>query len=119
MTVRGMMTHGGGIRTIRTDGASETMKKILVLLSLTLLVLFPNVVSADCLDLGNFTSWVREDEHTILFYNGDIPIARLNIFDCEIYPSSKTRLIKSYMCDDDKIVIDGKTCSIITVQALY
>jgi hypothetical protein len=54
------------------------MKKILVPLSLAILLLLPNIVSAGSLDLRNFTGGVREDEPTILFYTGDIPIARLH-----------------------------------------
>jgi hypothetical protein len=93
-------------------------KRIPILLSLPILFLLPALVSADCLDLGGYTSWVLEDTHTVVFYMGERPIARLQIEDCTISPSSTIRLIKSYVCDSDSIEIDGETCSIITVQVL-
>jgi hypothetical protein len=89
-----------------------------VLFSLLILLFIPNIVSADCVNLERYTDWVREDEYTIVFYMGNIPLARLNTLDCGILPSSKIRLIKSYMCDDDTIVVDGKTCNIVTLEAL-
>jgi hypothetical protein len=94
-------------------------KRIFILLSLLILFLLPALVPADCLDLGGYTGWVLEDTHTVVFYMGERPIARLQIEDCAISPSSTIRLIKSYVCDSDSIEIDGEKCSIITVQVLY
>jgi len=74
---------------------------------------------ADCADLSNFTGWVREDNHTIVFYMENIPLARLNIPYCEILPSSTVRLAKFYVCDLDDIIIDNKTCTVMTVKVLY
>lgn len=53
-------------------------KKVLILLSFMLFLLSPNLTSADCADLSNFTRWFREDKHTIVFYMGNIPFASLN-----------------------------------------
>jgi hypothetical protein len=94
------------------------MKKIGMVLSLTIL-LFPTFVSADCVDLGGFTSWILETSHSIVFYAGEKPLARLEIPNCEIRPLSTVRLIKGYVCDLDEIVIDGITCHIITVDILF
>jgi hypothetical protein len=94
-------------------------KKILILLSFAILLFSPNLATGDCADLGSFTNWVREGEHSILFYAGETPLARVNIPNCEILPSSTIRLTKSYVCDSDNIVVDGRTCSIMTVEVLY
>ena len=94
-------------------------KKRLILISFGILLLIPTLALADCLDLGGFSSWVLEDTHTIVFYMEVRPIARLEIPDCRIYPSSNIRLIKSYVCDTDDIMIDNEKCSIITVNVLY
>jgi hypothetical protein len=83
------------------------------------ILLSPTFALADCADLGSFTSWVVETNHTIVFYEGQQPLARLEIPNCEIRPSSDIRLIRSYVCDLDEIMIDGVACSIITVQVLY
>jgi len=82
-------------------------------------LLIPALAFADCLNLGDFTSWVLEDTHTIVFYMGVRPMARLEIPNCSIHPSSNIRLIKSYVCDTDSIMIDGEQCSIITLSVLY
>jgi len=89
-----------------------------MILSLAIL-LFPTFVSADCADLGRYTSWILETSNTIVFYAGQRPLARVEIPNCEIYPLSTIRLINSYVCDSDEIIIDGITCHIISVQILY
>jgi hypothetical protein len=95
------------------------MKQILVVLSLMILLILPKQVLADCADLKNYTNWTLEGEHTIIFYVGKMPIASLTIPYCEILTSSNIQLIKSYVCDSDSIVIDGKECSIIEVKVMY
>ncbi len=94
-------------------------KKIRALLSFILLVLSPNLVSADCADLSNFTRWIREGNHTIVFYMEDIPLARLDIPYCSILTSSTIRLTKFYTCDSDDVIVDNKPCSVMTVELLY
>jgi len=94
-------------------------KEIIILVILGVFLFLPTIVSADCVDLGKFTSWVLESQHKIIFYVGVKPIARLEVQDCEIQPSSSIRLIQSYMCDSDEIIIDDHKCSIISVEILY
>ena len=93
------------------------MKKIWMILSLAIL-LFPTFVSADCANLERFTNWVLESSHTVLFYAGKKPLARIEIPNCEIRPLSMVRLIDSYLCESDKVIIDGEACNIITVELL-
>jgi hypothetical protein len=94
------------------------MRKIWIGLSLAIL-LFPAFVSADCADLGRFSHWYLETSHAIIFYAGEIPLARVEVPFCEVTPLSTIRLIKSYVCDSDEIMIDGVACRIITVKVLY
>jgi len=94
------------------------MKKIWMLLSLAIL-LFPALVSADCADLERYTSWILETSHTVLFYAVQRPLARVEIPNCEIRPLSTIRLINSYVCDSDEIMIDGISCHIISVELLH
>ena len=89
-----------------------------MILSLAIL-LFPTFVSADCADLGRYTSWILETSNAIVFYAGQRPLARVEIPNCEIRPLSTIRLINSYVCDADEIMIDGVACHIISVQILY
>jgi hypothetical protein len=85
------------------------MRRIGIVLSLTIL-LFPAFVCADCVDRGRSTSWYLETPHTIVFYTGETPLARLEIPNCEVNPLSTIRLIKSYVGDSDEIMVDGVAC---------
>ena len=82
------------------------------------ILLFPTFVSADCADLGRYTSWILETSNAIVFYAGQRPLARVEIPNCEIRPLSTIRLINSYLCDSDNILVDGVACHIITVEVL-
>jgi len=93
------------------------MVKIWVVLGLMIL-LFPTFVSADCADLGRYTHWILETSHSVVFYEGPKPLARLEIPNCEITPLSTIRLLTSYVCDLDKIEVDGVMCQVITVEIL-
>jgi hypothetical protein len=96
------------------------MSKTIIIFFILLDLLIPlSFVSADCLDLGSYTDWIVEDAHTLVFYMGKKPLARLQIPNCDIVPSSSIRLIKSYVCDSDEIVIDGNPCRIISLDILY
>jgi len=95
------------------------MKIIFILFILWAMLLLPNIASADCADLKNFTNWMRVDEHTIVFYMENTPLASAKIPYCEILPSSRIWLLNSYVCDSDSIMVDGKECSILTVEVLY
>jgi len=63
-------------------------------------------------------SKILKTSHTVLFYAGQRPLARVQIPNCEIRPLSTIRLINSYVCDSDEIIIDGIACHIITVEVL-
>ena len=91
--------------------------KIFILLSLSILLLSPNMVLSDCLDLGGFTSWKIEGDHTILFYRQNSPIAKVNLKGCTVTESSTVRLTKSYVCNSDSLIVDGQECAIMTISS--
>jgi hypothetical protein len=91
--------------------------RIVLLLSFTMFLLSPNLVLADCVSLVSFTDWFVQDTHNVVFYRGSRPLASLNAPYCSINPSSTILLIKSYVCDSDKIIIDGEECTIMTVTS--
>lgn len=95
------------------------MRKAISMIALWAAVqLFAQSALADCIDLGNSTSWVREDEHTVVFYRNLRPLARITVGTCTIRPDSTIRLDRSYVCDADSLLIDNESCSMITVESL-
>ncbi len=96
-------------------GAVAMGKKVVVLLGVAIVLLSPAVVLPDCVDLGRSTSWYVQGSHSIIFYGGLMPIARVDIPYCALNPSSSIRLLKNYVCSGDKIIIDGAGCMIMNV----
>ncbi len=92
-------------------------KKVVLLLSFMMLLLFSTQVLADCVSLASFTDWFAQDTHHVVFYRGSRPLGTLNVPDCSIKPSSTILLNTSYVCDSDKIIIDGQECTIMTVTS--
>ncbi len=95
------------------------MKTILfVALTLALFWLVPMALHADCLSLGGCTSWFFETDQKIIFYRGARPIASVKLRDCKLHANSSVLLIKSYVCDSDKIIVDGEECNLFSVDSL-
>ena len=92
-------------------------KKIVVLLISAMLLLFSSQALADCVSLVSFTDWFAQDAHNVIFYRGTRPLGTLNIPNCSINRSSTILLSTSYVCDSDKIIIDGVECTIRTVTS--
>ena len=92
-------------------------RNILICLSISVLLLVPNPAVSDCLDLGLVTSWYVQDENTIIGYRQDTPVAKIVLEDCTVNSSSNIRLTKSYMCDEDTLIIDGQECAIMTIAS--
>ncbi len=96
-----------------------TRKMVLAVSIFILFLLAPGLLPADCVDLGYFTDWSLQDSRTIILYRGRRPLATVRLADCRIQPSSRVRLVQSYVCESDKIQIDDETCSIMTVQGSH
>ncbi len=92
-------------------------RRILVLLGLVILLVKPNLALSDCVDLRRATSWYVRGGHTIIFYDEKRPLASVDVWACTVNPSSNVRLLQDYVCDADKIVIDGEECNIMTVYS--
>ncbi len=91
-------------------------KRRRILIMLWIGLVFPNLGFADCTDLNHMTSWVIQDERTILFYSRNTPLATIVLDDCTLNSNADIRLLKNYICDGDKILVDGQACTIISVS---
>jgi hypothetical protein len=91
------------------------MRKIFIAL-LVFTLLLPNLLLADCLYFSGYTSWVVESERKIIFYRGDTPFATITLQDCKANPNTSIRLTKGYMCESDRIIIDGEECLIMSLD---
>jgi hypothetical protein len=98
----------------RPDGL--TIAFVLVFLVFTVLF-FPDLATSDCINLGRSTSHYIQGAHTVIFYEGMRPVASLEVPYCSIGRESVIRLTKSYVCDNDNIMIDDDVCSIMTVSS--
>ncbi len=92
-------------------------KIILITLSISVWLFFPNLVLSDCTDFGRVTSWYVQDENTIIFYSQYRPVAKIVLDDCTVNSSSNIRFLKTYMCDSDSLLVDGEECSIMTLTS--
>jgi hypothetical protein len=92
-------------------------KKVVVLLGVAVVLLSSSTAFSDCVDLGRATSWYVQGGHSIIFYGGLMPIARVDLPYCALSSSSSIRLLKSYVCEGDKILVDGSACMIMSVSS--
>jgi len=94
------------------------MKRIfLALLFLGFVLIVPNLVLADCADIGGFSSFsVSEDGGTVTLYSGGTPFVKFDV-ECDIESTSKLQLIKSYVCDGDEVLVDGSKCTILDINS--
>ncbi len=83
-----------------------------------IIVSAPLAALASCVDFGNVTAWSRFDAHTIIVYQNQRPIALLKIPYCYVYSSAEIRMIKEYVCDWDKIIVDDDVCEITRVERI-
>ena len=92
-------------------------KSILTLLCLGILLALPHLAVSDCVDFGRVTSWYVQDENTIIYYSGNAPVAKIVLEDCAVNSSSNIRLLKTYVCDEDSLLIDGEECAILSLTS--
>ena len=88
-------------------------KSILILACLGILVVLPNLVLADCADIGGFSSFSVEGS-TVTLYSGGTPYVKFDV-QCDIQQTSRIQLLKGYVCDGDEILVDGSRCTILNV----
>jgi hypothetical protein len=91
--------------------------KLFTLLILLGVLSLPGLAMPDCTNFGHVTSWYVQDENTIIYYNQNTPVARIVLQDCTVNSSSNIRFTKSYMCDEDRLIIDGQECAIMSLTS--
>jgi hypothetical protein len=82
-----------------------------------LLFLLPGIVLADCVDLRRSTSYYVQGAHDIIVYSRLTPVAYINVPWCNISTDSTVQITTAYLCDSDKIIVDGVPCPIFTVRS--
>jgi len=91
-------------------------KNILILFCLGIFMGFPSLTIADCVDIGGVGQFFVTG-NTVTLYAGTIPFVKFDVQSCDVQPTSKLQLIKSYVCDGDEILIDGSRCTILNVNS--
>ena len=91
-------------------------KNIVILVCLGILVVLPNLVLADCADLGGFTGFSVTGGNTVTLYSMNKPFVKFDVQD-SIDPTSKLQLIKGYVCDGDEVLVDGSKSTILNVNS--
>ncbi len=89
-----------------------------IVLAVGVFLLVPIIVCADCLSVGGYSSYVFESDRNVVFYRGSRPIASVKLRDCRVYENSSIRIIKSNICNDSKIIVDGQECTLFSVDSL-
>jgi hypothetical protein len=93
-------------------------KNILILVFFGILLILPNLVLADCVDLGGFRNFVLSRGNTVVLYAGSTPTGQFDVQNCDVQPQSKILLRKSMVCDGDEVIIDGNSCTVMDVKSL-
>ena len=91
--------------------------KLLSFWVLIFLLTSPAIALSDCVDLSGANDYYIQGGHTVIFFAGKRPVARVEIPYCTLYQDSIIRLTRNYTCDTDKIIVDGEQCAIGTVSS--
>jgi len=87
----------------------------MIFLGLTLLFL-PTLALADCIDASRVTDYYIQGSHDFILYNKLTPAGYINVPWCNIFSNSRIRITTGYICDGDKVLIDGEACDIFSVK---
>ena len=91
-------------------------RNFLTLLFLGVVLLLPNLVLADCADIGVFNSFSVSEGNTVTLYSRNTPFVKFDV-QCDVQPASNLQLIKGYVCDGDEVLVDGSKCTILNVNS--
>ena len=91
-------------------------KAILLVNFLFLFLAIPPAVQADCIKVGGFDGFALAGDDTVILYRGGAAVVKIET-NCTVYEKSRIRLPKDYICDGDEIMIDDKTCNMVTVSS--
>ncbi|HSR09910.1 MAG TPA: hypothetical protein VLS90_00590 [Thermodesulfobacteriota bacterium] len=92
--------------------------KPIAFLSLAAVLFSAGLLRADCMDFSRSTSWSIDADQKIIFFRGAVPFAAIVLQDCPVNPNSNVRITKPYMCDSDKVIVDGTECGIVSLNSL-
>ena len=93
------------------------MKKHFFILWALILLLLPITAFADCVDVSRVTSYYIQGAHDVILYFRLTPLAYVNVAWCNIYSDSTIQNTAAYLCDSDKIIIDGEACDIFSIKS--
>ena len=88
-------------------------------LTIIFILLFSFACHADVVTLTGANTWKLINNHTIMIFSGDTPIALIEFWPYEIIlPSSRIQYIDLIVMEFSKMVIDGRVCEILRVKSL-
>ena len=94
------------------------MKRSILILSLFFVFLCcADAALSDCIDMSRATTWAVQDSRTIIYYSQNAPVAKFVLQDCEVSGSSNIQLTKTYMCDEDNLIVDGQPCGLMSLTS--
>ncbi len=99
-------------------GDTKMKKNILILLCLGILLVLPNLILADCVDLGGFNAFVLSRGNTVVLYAGSTPTGQFDVQNCDVQSQSRILLLNSMVCDGNEVMIDGNRCTVMSVKSL-
>ena len=91
-------------------------KKLLVLFCLGVSVILPNLVFADCADVGGYSNFVLQGDNTVILYARGVPFTKFDV-QCPIQSTSQLMFLKSSVCDGDDVMVDGSKCTVLNVKS--
>jgi len=91
------------------------MKRFFIFLCFGIFVVLPNLVLAECTEIGGFSSFFVEGD-TVTLYAKNKPFVKFDV-QCDVQPTSKLQHIKSYVCDGDDVLVDGFKCRIMNINS--
>ena len=95
------------------------MKKTILLSILWVsFLIVPVLAAADCISIGGFDRFYLQETNTVMLYSGSIPVARFDVENCNVQPSSRILPIKNEVCDGDEILVDGARCTMMEIKSL-
>lgn len=90
-------------------------RKTLLAIAVLIIICFPTLGLADCAPLGRMTSFVVQEDESIIFYAGNVALATVELQDCTVDSNSKISLSGASVCDGDEILVDGGRCTILSL----
>ncbi len=75
------------------------------------------VTYADCVDVSRATSYYIRGAHEVVLYYRLTPLAFISVPWCNIHADSPIQTTTGYVCDSDKIIVDGVPCDVFSVES--